>query len=44
MTTIRDDGTQIRLVISEADIVAAPAWNSIKGEPPLALSQAIKLQ
>jgi hypothetical protein len=43
MTTTRDDGTQIRLVISEDDIVAAPAWNPINGEPPLGLSQAYQV-
>jgi hypothetical protein len=43
MSTTREDGTKIGIVISDAQLAHAPAWSPDKGEPPLSIAQVAKL-
>lgn len=43
MSTTRDDGTKIGIVISDAQFSRAPSWSPEKGEPPLSIAQVIKV-
>ena len=43
MSTTRDDGTKIGIVISDAQFARAPKWSPDKGEPPLSVSQVVKI-
>ncbi len=39
MTTTRDDGKTIRLMIAESQFAQAPKWKLGEGEPPVSISQ-----
>ena len=41
--TARDDGTKIGIVVSDTQFARAPKWSPEKGEPPLSISQVVKI-
>lgn len=41
MTTTKDDGTTIGIVISDEQRKKSPAWEIESGEPPLSISKAV---
>lgn len=43
MTTTREDGTKIGVVVSDAQFANAPTWSPDKGEPPLSIAQVVKV-
>jgi hypothetical protein len=43
MSTTRDDGTKIGVVISDAQFMKAPAWSPDEGDPPISIAQVVKI-
>ena len=42
MSTEKDDGTEISLIVNGSDFEAAPSWKPEEGEPPLSITAARK--
>jgi hypothetical protein len=43
MTTTRQDGTKVGVLISDAQFAKAPSWSIGDGEPPLPISKAVEI-
>ncbi len=43
LTTTKEDGTRIGVVVSDEQMKKTPKWSPGKGEPPLPLTQAIAI-
>lgn len=41
MTTVKEDGTAIGIVITDEQRSRSPTWNIESGEPPLSISKAV---
>jgi len=43
LSTTREDGTTVGLIIAPEPVMAAPQWTPRDGEPPLSVSEAVEI-
>ena len=43
ITTTKEDGTRVGVIVTDAQFKKSPAWSPGKGEPPLSISRVVEI-